>query len=139
MDYDSTVEFFVDSLHAWAEKVQLTAQGDYYLLGHSFGGYIAAEYAMKHPENITKLIMMSPIGMPRPPDSSRLPREDYGFLARVGHDWFIDQWDGGNFSIFDVGRIVGGAIAKPIIHGSINRRMNLPDENEKAALANYIH
>ena len=139
MDYDSTVEFFVDSLYAWADKVQLTAQGDYYLLGHSFGGYIAAEYAMKHPENIKKLIMMSPIGMPKPPDSSRLPREEYGLMARVGHDWIINNWENGSFSAFDTARIIGGSLTKPIINWSIQRRMNLRDEKEKEALATYIH
>lgn len=42
MDYESTVDYFVDSLHAWAEKTNIAASGQYYLLGHSFGGYIAA-------------------------------------------------------------------------------------------------
>ena len=67
MDYEATVDFFIDSLHAWAEKVMLTASGEYYLLGHSFGGYIAAEYALRHPEKISKVILMSPIGVNIPP------------------------------------------------------------------------
>ena len=83
--------------------------------------------------------MMSPIGMPIPPESSRLTREDYGYLAGAGHDWVLNQWDSGNFSPFDAGRILGGALTKPIIHNSIQRRMNLQDEREKAALADYIH
>lgn len=33
------------------------------LAGHSFGGYIAGNYASKHPEHIIKLLMFSPAGV----------------------------------------------------------------------------
>lgn len=33
------------------------------LLGHSFGAYIAALYAVRHKEMVEKLILMSPVGM----------------------------------------------------------------------------
>jgi len=48
------------------EKLKLTAK-PYYLLGHSFGGFIAAEYALKYQQEIKHLILMSPVGMPHPP------------------------------------------------------------------------
>ena len=36
---------------------------DFYLLGHSFGGYIASNYALKYYQNLKKLILLSPIGI----------------------------------------------------------------------------
>jgi cardiolipin-specific phospholipase len=33
------------------------------LLGHSFGGYFSACYAMRYPEHVEKLILASPVGM----------------------------------------------------------------------------
>lgn len=33
------------------------------LAGHSFGGYICGHYAVKHPQHIKKLLMLSPAGI----------------------------------------------------------------------------
>jgi pimeloyl-ACP methyl ester carboxylesterase len=42
--------------------------GSFYLAGHSFGGYIAGNYAVKYPQYIKKLLLISPIGIRVPPD-----------------------------------------------------------------------
>ena len=33
------------------------------IIGHSFGGYIACKYALRHPEKVQKLILLSPAGI----------------------------------------------------------------------------
>ena len=40
---------------------------EYYLLGHALGGYLATLYALKRPEKIIKLILCTPLGIPRKP------------------------------------------------------------------------
>ena len=35
----------------------------FYLVGHSFGGYVAGNYALKYDKHIIKLILLSPLGM----------------------------------------------------------------------------
>jgi len=42
------------------EKIHLT---NFVLAGHSLGGYIAGNYALKHPQHVSKLILLSPIGI----------------------------------------------------------------------------
>ena len=36
---------------------------DFYLSGHSFGGYLVSNYAVKYPQYIKKLLLLSPIGV----------------------------------------------------------------------------
>jgi len=36
---------------------------DFILIGHSFGGYVFANYSLKYHEKIKKLILLSPVGM----------------------------------------------------------------------------
>ena len=36
---------------------------DFYLAGHSFGGYLVGNYASVYPQNLRKVIMLSPIGV----------------------------------------------------------------------------
>lgn len=59
--------FFVDSLEEWREKMGLEKMT---LIGHSLGGYLSACYAMKYPTRVSKLILLSPAGIPRDPDTT---------------------------------------------------------------------
>ena len=36
------------------------------MAGHSFGGYIVGNYALKYHMNIKKLILLSPVGLRQP-------------------------------------------------------------------------
>lgn len=45
---------------AWAEEfVKKMNFGDFYLLGHSFGGALACKIAIKYPQNVKKLFLVS--------------------------------------------------------------------------------
>ena len=44
---------------------------DFYLAGHSFGGFICGHYAIKYPQYIKKLLMLSPVGLPDKPADFR--------------------------------------------------------------------
>ncbi|RKO88140.1 Alpha/Beta hydrolase protein, partial [Blyttiomyces helicus] len=62
----STAEsFFVDSLEAWREANGIDTMT---LMGHSMGGYFSAAYALKYPERVEKLVLVSPAGIPRMPE-----------------------------------------------------------------------
>ena len=61
--------FFVDSLERWRAANSIERMC---LAGHSFGGYLAAVYAMKYPRRVSRLILLSPCGVPhQPPDYQR--------------------------------------------------------------------
>lgn len=56
--------FFTQSLEQWRIKKGIDRM---VLMGHSFGGYLSCVYAMKYPQHVEKLILVSPVGIPRNP------------------------------------------------------------------------
>ncbi|KAF3325069.1 abhydrolase domain-containing protein 4 [Carex littledalei] len=64
---EETEEWFIDSFEEWRKAKNLS---NFVLLGHSFGGYIAAKYALKHPEHIQHLILVGPAGFTSETDKS---------------------------------------------------------------------
>lgn len=57
---DEARAWWLDSLEAWRQAMGL---GDFTLLGHSLGGWLAAEYALAHPERLRHLILENPAGL----------------------------------------------------------------------------
>ncbi|KAG0256151.1 hypothetical protein DFQ27_005876 [Actinomortierella ambigua] len=62
--------FFLDALEEWREKQQIEKMT---LLGHSLGGYLSAVYALKYPDRVEKLILVSPAGIPESPEAGKAP------------------------------------------------------------------
>eukprot|EP01125_Pyxidicula_operculata_P011783 TRINITY_DN3857_c0_g1_i1.p1 TRINITY_DN3857_c0_g1~~TRINITY_DN3857_c0_g1_i1.p1 ORF type:complete len:376 (-),score=65.04 TRINITY_DN3857_c0_g1_i1:92-1099(-) len=60
-------KFFLDSLEAWRKEVGLEK---FNLLGHSFGGFLSACYALQNPQLVEKLILADPWGFPKKPDNA---------------------------------------------------------------------
>lgn len=56
------VEFFIDSLEEWRNTIGLEEK--FILVGHSLGGYLSARYALKYPERVEALLLVSPVGFP---------------------------------------------------------------------------
>ncbi|KAI8970861.1 Alpha/Beta hydrolase protein, partial [Pilobolus umbonatus] len=66
-------DHFVQSLEDWRSKVGLKKMT---LFGHSLGGYFAACYALKYPERVDKLILVSPAGIPdSAPEDIKEPKD----------------------------------------------------------------
>jgi pimeloyl-ACP methyl ester carboxylesterase len=51
--------YFVDAVEEWRKTVGLKT---FTLVGHSFGGYIAASYCEKYPGHVRRLVLLSPAG-----------------------------------------------------------------------------
>jgi cardiolipin-specific phospholipase len=57
-------EYFVAGLESWRKTLGLKKV---ILVAHSFGGLIAACYALKYPQHVEQLLLVSPVGLPVPP------------------------------------------------------------------------
>lgn len=62
--------FFVSSLESWRESVGVEKM---VLVGHSLGGYLASAYAVRYPNRVSGLILVSPAGIPHGPDYKHYP------------------------------------------------------------------
>lgn len=56
--------WFIDALEEWRQARKIER---FTLLGHSLGGYLAVSYAIKYPGHLKKLILASPVGIPKDP------------------------------------------------------------------------
>ncbi|KAK1632370.1 hypothetical protein QYE76_006685 [Lolium multiflorum] len=64
---EETEAWFIDSFEEWRKAKNLS---NFILLGHSFGGYVAAKYALKHPEHVQHLILVGSAGFSSETDQS---------------------------------------------------------------------
>jgi len=64
--------FFVDALEEWRERAGLERMT---LIGHSLGAYFSAVYALRYPERVHRLILLSPAGVPHDPNNTVPSRE----------------------------------------------------------------
>lgn len=53
-------DWWVESLEDWRRAMGLE---DFYLLGHSLGGWLAAEYTMRYPARVRHLLLENPAGL----------------------------------------------------------------------------
>jgi len=136
-------QFFVEGIERWRRSVGLERV---VLLGHSFGGYFAACYAMKHPENVEALILASPVGMGEKRGEQGLLNPErlqslpwwQRTLIRTAHD----MWSGG-WTPMDIVRGLGPA-GLWLARWYMDRRFRLPRElgtmeADKDETAAYIH
>ena len=119
---DYTPDFFSDFLAKFFESAGINCP---YLIGSSLGGQITAEFASKNPNNIEKLVLVSPAGVMK----QSTPALDAYIMAAL----YPNENSAKN--AFEMMEGSGNEVDQKIIHGFIER-MQLP--NAKLAFMSTI-
>ncbi|KAK9456654.1 Alpha/Beta hydrolase protein [Dipodascopsis uninucleata] len=146
--------WFVDALEKWRIKSGIEK---FTLMAHSLGGYLSVAYALKYPDRIKKLILVSPAGVPRDPwvvheDLSHPPESTVGAeisqtqeeatqawpfpratkeLKRPMPKWLVYLWEN-NVSPFTIVRMSGPMSAQLVTLWTNHRFQMLPGPEAKA-------
>ena len=133
-------DFFVNALYQWKERLGL--RDKFVLAGHSFGGYISSVYAMRYPEQLSRLILISPVGVPEKPDSYSQEHFSNNFdsmASRVAAKVIYRMWER-NYTPFHVLRWGGKLGTQKFLKKYMQHRMErLTHQEEVLELRNYLH
>ena len=104
----------VELIEKWREEKRVN---EMILLGHSFGGYIAAVYAMKHRERVRHLVLVDPWGMMTKEETAKIdskssPLKKNNFAVRLAIG-LSKRW---NLKPFDIPRAGGHTIGEYITY-----------------------
>ena len=102
---------------------------DFYLLGHSFGGYLTGNYSLKYHQHIKKLILCSPIGIKVQQAHEKATDPMDRFEDRKGTPNIVRHityyaWDN-KISPFDVSRFFGKALTLKLLHGYVANKQKV--------------
>ncbi|CDW84782.1 UNKNOWN [Stylonychia lemnae] len=132
-------QFFVDFIENW--RIAMGDLKDFYLAGHSFGGYICGHYASRYPQNIRKLLMLSAVGVPEKPNDFDITKKQFKkgqgppkWVRGLAGTVWRQKW-----SPFGVMRKSGSLLGKRIIKGYLGKRMGMLPPEEFDAMLNYMH
>ncbi|PWN34121.1 alpha/beta-hydrolase [Meira miltonrushii] len=65
---EAAESFFVQALEDWRQTMGLKKIT---LVGHSLGGYLSVAYSLKYPQNVNRLVLLSPAGIPEAPEEAK--------------------------------------------------------------------
>ncbi|KAL8279290.1 hypothetical protein RQP46_008327 [Phenoliferia psychrophenolica] len=155
--------FFVDSLEEFRIKSEIKRPMT--LVGHSIGGYLSSAYALRFPENVKKLVLISPVGVPLSPYAPAAQKglkkttrdEGAEIAAALEHDmlpsasaaaesshlppapktWWTYLWEK-NYSPFGVLR-GAGFMGPSLLSRYASRRFATFEDDVKSDLFSYLY
>ena len=123
---------FIDSLEQFRIAADLPR---FVLAGHSLGGFLSAKYALKYPNHLEALILISPAGVPQPPS-----KEDLVDPANL--DWkykLIDNMWKMNFTPQNIVRVLGPK-GPEVVTNMLNKRFSSRWSGEDlAVISDYFY
>jgi pimeloyl-ACP methyl ester carboxylesterase len=132
--HPQNAELFVEQLHELLQKLNLE-QEKVTLIGHSMGGAISAMYTYHHPQNVEKLVVLTPAGLPwKLPFGSTFLKVPY--LGRWGFS-MLSNWVGAEKAIAD--NFFDLTYSKESMDFAIKRRNEVGSDKFVDAMVNSVN
>ena len=148
---NDAVQFFLKPLDNFMVDELFQSEEEFWLVGHSLGGYLCAKYAMHISQmkdksnitgpNVTKLILASPVGFsPGPTPDQRIPNSSLPPAFRL-----VDALWSSNLTpqalVRAIGSSRGRSAIKRALHGRIPhlKQSTSTDVSELDLLAEYLY
>ena len=133
-----SIDYFLLSIEAWMQTAAYKTE-EYVLLGHSLGGYLSANFAIRYPQKLAKLLLVSAVGIQPKPETFSV--ENIAQKQSATRAFMIRRAGGmweSHYSPFSVLRGMGWYAANKLLTGYVNRRLLLDSEQEKEAFKNLL-
>jgi len=127
---ETYLDFMVNSIEAWRKAVNLNK---FYLLGHSLGGYFAGVYALRYPQHITRLTLLSAVGITDTTEGGRIT-ERMDKKGKRGVKFMNLLWN----CDCSLKNLHSNVISKYFIHRAVFQKFNIPEE-ERVPLQKCFH
>ena len=111
---DKAEAYFVEALEEWRAQLELES---ICLVAHSIGGYVAAAFAERYPQRLSRLILASPAGVPPPPEGLAEVHKRAPLALRLVRVLFARGW-----SPFMLAKDFG--LGRRMLGNYINRRFD---------------
>jgi len=135
-NYIDTNSYMLRVIEEWRKYLQLT---NFFLAGHSYGGYLCGLYASWKPEHVKKLLLLSPLGVKQRPENFDLSQVRFQ-QGRAPPKWFMPLakalW--GKITPFSVARKMSDKRVRNSLRSYIDRHQPIEDDEEKAAMEEYL-
>ena len=128
---EQSVDFFIDPLEEFLETHRISR--DAVLCGHSLGGYLAARYALKYPDRLSKLVLASPVGFPHKPENT-LPSSQMPTSLRL-----IDSLWSSNVTPQTLVRLQGSTRGRRNVRRALHGRIPGLSSEHANHLAEYLY
>lgn len=132
---ETTEEFFVESLEEWRKKNKIDKM---ILAGHSMGGYLSVAYCEKYPERVEKLILLSPVGVPKQNQMVDAMRQNATFTRRLFLSFYTSMFENGTTPC-SVLRTLPKSKSTQYVESYVKNRLPaISDPAEQDAVSKYL-
>lgn len=133
-------DYFLAKFDFWLQEMELE---QFYLLGHSYGGYLAGKLACRHPDKVLKLFLASSAGVGSYPnfdfDADWAERVEKGQnLPPASFVWVVRKAWNQQLTPNSMLRFMGPFGSHFALRRSLNRRFHVLPQEERDALGAYF-